>query len=319
MIFDAYIQSLLVFTGINIIAAFSFYVPFKTGQVSLGQAGFMGVGAYAAGIITVKFGLPYPLGLLFAGLVSGVVGVCVGFPALRIRGIYLLLLTLGFAQIVQVVALTWSYTGAHDGFQGIPYQEHTIFYVYGTIVILLLFFSRLERSSLGRAMLSIHEDEEAAEVMGIDVVRTKLFAFGVGALIAGIAGAMFAHYTTYVDSRTFNILLGVEILMFAVVGGVTTYWGPVLGAAFLTLLPEGLRGLRDLMELVPMSVTDAMPYGNQVYDWMYEFLDFENEKRLIAYGLILIAMMILRPQGLLTRRTVRRLKFWKRDFASARS
>lgn len=319
MIFDAYIQSLLVFTGINIIAAFSFYVPFKTGQVSLGQAGFMGVGAYAAGIITVKFGLPYPLGLLFAGLVSGVVGVCVGFPALRIRGIYLLLLTLGFAQIVQVVALTWDYTGAHDGFQGIPYQEHTIFYVYGTIVILLLFFSRLERSSLGRAMLSIHEDEEAAEVMGIDVVRTKLFAFGVGALIAGIAGAMFAHYTTYVDSRTFNILLGVEILMFAVVGGVTTYWGPVLGAAFLTLLPEGLRGLRDLMELIPVSVTDAMPYGNQIYDWMYEFLDFENEKRLIAYGLILIAMMILRPQGLLTRRTVRRLKFWKRDLASARS
>ena len=319
MIFDAFVQSLLVFTGINIIAAFSFYVPFKTGQVSLGQAGFMGVGAYAAGIITVNFGLPYPVGLLFAGLVSGAIGVCVGFPALRIRGIYLLLLTLGFAQIVQVIALTWDYTGAHDGFQGIPYQEHTIFYVYGTIVILLLFFSRLERSSLGRAMLSIHEDEEAAEVMGIDVVRTKLFAFGVGALIAGIAGAMFAHYTTYVDSRTFNILLGVEILMFAVVGGVTTYWGPVLGAAFLTLLPEGLRGLRDLMELIPVSVTDAMPYGNQIYDWMYEFLDFENEKRLIAYGLILIAMMILRPQGLLTRRTVRRLKFWKRDLASARS
>ncbi len=317
MIFDAFVQSLLVFTGINIIAAFSFYVPFKTGQVSLGQAGFMGVGAYAAGIITVNFGLPYPVGLLFAGLVSGAIGVCVGFPALRIRGIYLLLLTLGFAQIVQVIALTWDYTGAHDGFQGIPYQEHTIFYVYGTILILLLFFSRLERSSLGRAMVSIHEDEEAAGVMGIDVVRTKLFAFGVGALIAGLAGAMFAHYTTYVDSRTFNILLGIEILMFVVVGGVTTYWGPILGAAFLTLLPEGLRELRDLMELIPVSLTDTIPYGNQAYDWMYEFLDFENEKRLIAYGLILIGMMILRPQGLLTRRTVRRLKFWKRDFASA--
>lgn len=317
MIFDAYVESLLVFTGIHIIAAYSFYVPFKTGQVSLGQAGFMGVGAYAAGIMTVKFGLPYPAGLLAGGLVSGLIGVCVGFPALRIRGIYLLLLTLGFAQIVQVIALTWDYTGAHDGFQSIPYQEHTIFYVYGTILILILFFSRLERSSLGRAMVSIHEDEEAAEVMGIDVVRTKLFAFGVGALIAGLAGAMFAHYTTYVDSRTFNILLGVEILMFVVVGGVTTYWGPMLGAAFLTLLPEGLRELRGLMELIPVSVTDAIPYGNAAFDWMYEFLDFENEKRLIAYGLILIAMMIVRPQGLLTRRTVRRLRFWKRDVADA--
>ncbi|MDH3689266.1 MAG: branched-chain amino acid ABC transporter permease [Gammaproteobacteria bacterium] len=316
MIFDEFVQSLLVFTGINIIAAFSFYVPFKTGQVSLGQAGFMGVGAYAAGIMTVKFGLPYPVGLLFGGVFAGFIGVCVGFPALRIRGIYLLLLTLGFAQIVQVIALTWEYTGAHDGFQGIPYQEHTIFYVYGVIILLLIFFSRLERSSLGRAMVSIHEDEEAAEVMGIDVVRTKLFAFGVGALIAGLAGAMFAHYLTYVDSRTFNILLGVEILMFAVVGGVTTYWGPILGACFLTLLPEGLRELRDLLELIPLAVTDALPYGNNVYDWLYEFLNFENEKRLIAYGLILIGMMIVRPQGLLTRRTVQRLAFWRRGAAS---
>lgn len=310
--FDAFIESMLVFTGIHIIAAFSFYLPFKTGQVSLGQAGFMGVGAYAAGIFTVKFGLPYPTGLAFGAFMAGVIGVCVGFPALRIRGIYLLLLTLGFAQIVQVIALTWGYTGAHDGFQGIPYQENTIFYVYGAILALLFFFARLERSSLGRAMVSIHEDEEAAEVMGIDIVRTKLLAFGLGAAIAGLAGAMFAHYLTYVDSRTFNILLGVEILMFVVVGGVTTYWGPLLGAIFLSLLPEGLRELRDLMELVPVAVTDAIPYGDAIYEWLYEFLDFENEKRLIAYGLILIGMMIMRPQGLLTHRTVKRFAFWKR-------
>ena len=311
--FDAFIESLLVFTGIHVITALSFYVPFKTGQVSLGQAGFMGVGAYAAGIITVKFGLPYPAALVFGAVMAGLIGVCVGFPALRIRGIYLLLLTLGFAQIVQVIALTWSYTGAHDGFQGIPYQENTIFYVYGTIVLLLIFLSRLERSSLGLAMVSIHEDEEAAEVMGIDVVRIKLLAFGLGAMIAGVAGAMFAHYLTYVDSRTFNILLGVEILMFAVVGGTTTYWGPILGACFLSLLPEGLRELRDLMELIPVAVTDAMPYGDAIYDWMYDLLDFENEKRLIAYGLILIGMMILRPQGMLTRRGIRRMAFWRRE------
>ena len=309
---DPFIESLMVFTGIHVIAAFSFYVPFKTGQVSLGQAGFMGVGAYAAGIVTVKLGLPYPVGLAFGGVFAGIIGVCVGFPALRIRGIYLLLLTLGFAQIVQVIALTWSYTGAHDGFQGIPLQENTVWYVYGTILVLLLFFSRLERSSLGRAMVSIHEDEEAAEVMGIDIVRIKLLAFGLGALIAGLAGAMFAHYLTYVDSRTFNILLGVEILMFVVVGGVTTYWGPLVGACFLSLLPEGLRSLRDLMEEIPVEWTDAMPYGNEVYEWAYELLDFENEKRLIAYGAILIIMMIMRPQGLLTRRTLRKLAFWKR-------
>ncbi len=299
----------MVFTGINLILAFSFYVPLKTGQVSLGQAGFMGVGAYASGIITVKLGLPFPLGLLVGGIVSGIIGVIVGFPALRIKGIYLLLLTLGFAQIVQVIALTWSYTGASDGFQGIPYQEHTLYYVYAIIIVLLLFFHRLERSSLGRAMLAIHADEEAAEVMGVDVVRIKLLAFGLGAFIAGLAGCLFAHYTTYVDSLTFNILLAVEILMFVIVGGGTTYWGPVIGTCFLTLLPEFLRTLRDWMEYIPIEWTDSYPW-DAGYDFMYEFLDFENEKRLIVYGMILIAMMIMRPQGLLTRDTINRIGRW---------
>lgn len=312
--FDEYTQSILIFTGINIIAAFSFYLPFKTGQVSLGQAGFMAVGAYASGIMTVKFGMPFVPGLLVGGLVAGLIGVGVGFPALRIRGIYLLLLTLGFAEIVRVVILTWDYTGGAQGFQNIPYLEKAIVYIYAVVILLLIFFARLERSSLGRAMASLHEDETAADVLGVNVVYTKLLAFGLGAGIAGLAGGFFAHYSTYVDSTTFNILVAVEILMFVVVGGGSTYWGPVLGAGFLTLFPEFLRNLRDRLELIPPSWTDAFPW-NRVYDFLYDFLDFENEKRLIVYGLILILMMILRPQGLLTRDTIRRLQFIQRRIA----
>ena len=308
---DGYTRSILIFTGIHIIAAYSFYVPFKTGQVSLGQAGFMAVGAYAAGILTVKFGLPFPVGLLVGGLVTAVIGVCVGFPALRIKGIYLLLLTLAFAEIVQVVILTWEYTGGAQGFQGIPFNKYTLEYVYVIVVLLIIFFARLERSSLGRAMVSIHEDETAAEVMGIDVVRVKLLAFGLGAFIAGLAGVLFAHHTTYVDQVSFSIMLGIEILMFAVVGGCTTYWGPALGAAVLTLLPELLRTLRGFLELVPLSWTDFFPM-NRIYDLLYEFLDFENEKRLIVYGVILILMMIVRPQGLITRDTLRPIQFLQR-------
>ena len=308
---DGYTRSILIFTGIHIIAAYSFYVPFKTGQVSLGQAGFMAVGAYASGIMTVKFGLPFPVALLIGGLATGIIGIGVGFPALRIKGIYLLLLTLAFAQIVSVIILSWEYTGGAQGFQGIPYNEYTLEYVYGILVLLIMFFARLESSSLGRAMDSIHEDEMAAEVMGIDVVRVKLLAFGLGAFIAGLAGAIFAHHTTYVDSVTFNILLAIEILMFAVVGGASTYWGPVFGAAFLTLLPEFLRTLRDWLELVPVAWTDFYPM-NAIYDFVYEFLDFENEKRLIVYGIILIAMMILRPEGILTRDSLRRFQFVQR-------
>jgi len=301
---DGYTRSILIFAGINVIAAYSFFAPFKTGQVSLGQAGFMAVGAYASAILTQKFGVPFAAALLAGGIVAGVVGFLVGFPALRIRGIYLLLLTLGFGEIVQVIALSWEYVGGAQGFRQISYNPRTLDYVVGLIIVLIVFFARLERSSLGRAMDSIHQDEMAAEVMGIDVVRTKLFAFGLGALIAGLAGGLYAHQATFMDSTTFNIMVAVEILMFVVVGGGSTYWGPLLGAGFLTLLPEFLRTLREWLELMPVSWTNFFPM-NRAYDFLHEFLDFENAKRLIVYGVILIVMMIVRPDGILTRDQLR--------------
>ena len=308
---DGYTQSVLVFAGINIIAAYSFFVPFKTGQVSLGQAGFMAVGAYSSAIMTQKFGISFAIALPIGGLLAGLIGVIVGFPALRIKGVYLLLLTLGFSEIVQVVVLSWDYTGGAQGMRNIPFNSHTLGYAIGLILILIIFFARLERSSLGRAMDSIQQDETAAEVMGVDVVRIKLLAFGVGAMIAGCAGALYAHHTTYVDSTTFNVMLSVEILTFVVVGGGSTYWGPALGASVLTLLPEFLRALREWLELLPVNMTNFFPM-NRVYDFLHNFLDFENAKRLIAYGILLIIMMVIRPDGLLTRDSLRRLSFARR-------
>jgi len=310
-LFDGYTRSILIFAGINVIAAYSFFAPFKTGQVSLGQAGFMAVGAYASAILTQKFGVHFALAMLFGGVIAGIVGFLVGFPALRIRGIYLLLLTLGFGEIIQVIALSWDYVGGAQGFRQIPFNPRTLDYVVGVILILIIFFARLERSSLGRAMDSIHQDEMAAEVMGIDVVRTKLFAFALGALIAGLAGGLYAHQATFMDSSTFNIMLAVEILIFVVVGGSSTYWGPVLGALFLTLLPEFLRTWREWLELLPVSWTNFFP-TKQAYDFLHEFLDFENAKRLIVYGLVLIVMMIVRPDGILTRDGLRRFTWPKK-------
>ena len=309
---DGYTQSILIFTGISVIAAYSFFAPFKTGQVSLGQAGFMAVGGYASAVLTQKFGLPFAAALPVAGLIAGVVGVVVGFPALRIKGIYLLLLTLGFGEIISVIALSWDYVGGAQGYRNIPFNPRTLDYVIGIVIVLVIFFGRLERSSLGRAMDSIHQDETAAEVMGIDVVRIKLFAFGIGAGIAGVAGALYAHQATYIDSTTFNVMMSVEILTFVVVGGGSTYWGPVVGAVALSLLPQFLRTLREWLQLVPVAWTDFYPM-NKIYDFLYAFLDFENAKRLIAYGLILIVMMIVRPDGLITRDSLPRLSFkrWK--------
>jgi branched-chain amino acid transport system permease protein len=313
---DGYARSLLIFAGIHVIAAYSFFAPFKTGQVSLGQAGFMAVGAYASAILTQKFGAPFPVALIVGGGAAGLIGVVVGFPALRIRGVYLLLLTLGFAEIVSVIALSWDYIGGAQGFRGIPYNRYTLEYVLAIIALLVLLFSRLERSSLGRAMDSIHQDETAAEVMGIDVVRIKLLAFGLGAAIAGLAGSLYAHQATYMDSTTFNILLAVEILVFVVVGGGSTYWGPLFGAAVLNAIPEVLRGLRDWLELIPVAWTSSYPM-NSIYSFLHTLLDFENAKRLIVYGIILIVTMIIRPNGLLTRDQLRRLQLAPRKVRHA--
>ena len=313
---DGYTRVLLVFAGINVIAAYSFYVPYKTGQVSLGQAGFMAVGAYSSAILTQKFGVPFAVALASGGLIAAVTGVAMGFPALRIKGVYLLLLTLGFSEIISVIALSWDYVGGAQGFRNISFNPWTLEYVAGVIVVLLLLFSRLERSSLGRAMDAIHQDETAAEVMGIDVVRIKLLSFGLGAAIAGLAGGLYAHHATYMDSTTFNVMLSVEILVFVVVGGGSTFWGPLLGAAVLNAIPEILRALRDWLELLPVEWTDFYPI-NRAYDLLHDFLDFENAKRLIAYGLILMVMMIARPDGLLTRDGLLRLRLprWKTRYA----
>ena len=149
--------------------------------------------------------------------------------------------------------------------------------------------------------------------MGIDVVRIKLLAFGIGAMIAGLAGALYAHHTTYVDSTTFNVMLSVEILTFVVVGGGSTYWGPAAGRlraerccrSFCARCATG-------WSCMPVNMTNFFPM-NRVYDFLHDFLDFENAKRLIAYGVLLIIMMIIRPDGLITRDSLRRLSFARRQ------
>ena len=242
---DNYTQQIIIFTGINVIAAFSFFAPFKTGQVSLGQAGFMAIGAYASAVFTQKFGFPFAVSLPCAALLAGVVGVVVGFPALRIKGIYLLLLTLGFGEIVSVIALSWDYVGGAQGYRNIPFNPRTLGYVLGVVVVLIIFFGRLERSSLGRAMDSIHQDETAAEVMGIDVVRIKLMAFGLGAAIAGLAGALYAARFGTIDANAginseLNVVAAVVVGGVAIFGGSGSVYGAALGAVLLTTIGAAL-------------------------------------------------------------------------------
>jgi len=263
-----YLISVISIAGINIIMALSFYLPFMTGQISLGQAGFMSIGAYASAVCTVKFGIPYVPAVLIGGTCSGIVGFVLGLPALRIKGIYLLLLTLGFGEIVRVVFINIDYIGAAAGFPGIPYQEHTLLYAYGTIGILIVFFNRLRKSRMGRAFRAVGSDEDAAEVIGVNITAIKLTAFASGAFIAGIGGGIFAHYQEYIEPLMFDVMHAVELIVFTIFGGIQIFWGPIFGAFALTLVPE--------------------------------FLRFIQEWRMEMYGALLIVMMILRPQGIIS-------------------
>ena len=263
-----YLLSVVTIAGINIIMALSFYLPFMTGQISLGQAGFMSIGAYAAAVCSVKFGLPYVPAVLIGGICAAIVGFILGIPALRIKGIYLLLLTLGFGEIVRVVFINIDYVGAAAGFPGIPYQEHTLQYAYGMVLILIVLLNRLRKSSMGRAFQAVGNDEDAAEVIGVNITAVKLIAFSSGAFTAGIGGGIFAHYQEYIEPLMFDVMHAVELIVFTIFGGIQIFWGPIFGAFVLTLLPE--------------------------------FLRFIQEWRMEIYGALLILMMIVRPQGIVS-------------------
>jgi branched-chain amino acid transport system permease protein len=209
---------------------------------------------------------------LIGGIFAGIVGVLLGLPALRIKGIYLLLLTLGFGEIVRVVAINLEYTGAAEGFPGIPYQKYTLLYAYGMVLILIIFFSRLRRSRMGRAFQAVGSDEDAAEIIGVNIVSAKLLAFSVGAFMAGIGGGILAHYQEYIEPLMFDIMHAIEFLIFAIFGGIQIFWGPIFGALVLTFIPEFLRAIQN---------------------WRMEL-----------YGALLIIMMIIRPQGVIGLDTV---------------
>lgn len=270
--FSDYIESLLVTAGINIILGFSFYFPHSAGMFSMAQGGFMAIGAFVSAGLTVKLGMPFYPALLIGGIVAGIVGIIAGFPALRIKGIYLLLLTLGISEVLRIFFLNFAYTGGVAGLGGI--QLHTnLWNVYLVVAILVYFFYRLAPTRTGRAIAAIGEDEEAAEMMGINLTVTKLKVFGLSAAMSGLAGGFYAHYSLYITSDNFGAAKSLEILLPVLIGGTEVFWGAIVGCFVTTFIPEWLRFIQ--------------PY------------------RMMIFGVIVVVMMIVRPQGLVDRALVR--------------
>ncbi len=260
----------LFFAGINVLLAWSVYVVLMTGSLSFAQGMFMAVGCYTAGVLTVKFGWPLLAATLAAAALASIVAAVVGWPALRLRGVYLILVTIGITFCGRVLLENVEYVGGVAGFGGMSGASHTTVLVAVALIGTAIFW--LSRSPLQRTLDAVREDDRVAASLGINVPVVRLIGFASGAFIAAIAGSLFGHYMSFVRPESFDILLSVYVVLYVVLGGVNNMWGALLGATVMTLLPEYFRVLAE---------------------W-----------RPTVFGLAILLMLLFRPQGLLSFRTL---------------
>lgn len=276
-ILNRYYQINLTLMGINIILAVSLnLINGFTGQLSLGHAGFMAIGAFASVIMTTLLDYPFIIGIIIAMLAAALAGFIIGVPTLRLKGDYLAIATLGFGEIIRVVLQNIDYIGGPAGISGIA-KMTTWPVLFIAVVVTIVVIVNMINSSYGRAIISVREDEVAAEVMGINTTKYKVLAFVVGAAFAGLAGALYAHYFYIIKPETFNFLKSFDILVMVVLGGLGSTTGAVIAAIFITVLNA--------------------------------FLQEYAAVRMIIYALILIIVMIYRPQGLLGNKELTRKSF----------
>jgi branched-chain amino acid transport system permease protein len=268
-------ESTVAYMGLNALLALSVYATLSCGQLALSNAGFMAIGAYAATLVTKDLAAPFPFAMAAAIVAPALVAVPLGLPVLRLRGVFLAIATIGFGEVVRLGLVNWDHVNGAQGIVAIPQKTSLWMIALGLLVALYLFW-RLRGSRWGYALEAIREDEPAARTMGIPTAGYKLAMLVLGAALAGFAGALEAHYTFMVAPNGFSFGRVVDMLVFAVVGGAQVFWGPVVGAAFLTVLPELLREVSPLVGIEPGPL------------------------RLMVNGLVLLAVILFLPNGIVS-------------------
>jgi branched-chain amino acid transport system permease protein len=294
---NPYHLDILMGVGINIILAVSLnLINGFTGQFSLGHAGFMSVGAYAAAAVTMFLG-PRLFGgtgsawlflpaLLAGGSAAALAGLIVGVPSLRLRGDYLAIVTLGFGEIIRVIIWNIKAVGGSLGLQGIPPYSN-LFWTFSFAALTIYFVSSLVNSTYGRCFIAVHDDEVAASAMGVNTTKFKIVAFIVGAFFAGVAGGIYGHFKLSIDPKGFDFIRSIEIVVMVILGGMGNNVGVVLAAILLTLLPEFLR----------TAAGWSIPLPFRAEPWSLRWV---ADTRMIIYSLLVIVLMLARPQGLFT-------------------
>lgn len=271
-VINSYYTGIITLALINIILAVSLnLIVGFTGQLSLGHAGFMSIGAYVSAIITQKADMPFIVSILIGAIIACIFAALIGYPTLKLTGDYFAITTLAFGEIIRIIIMNIDAVGGARGLTGIR-KETTFSIAFLVMVITIIIIYNIIHSSQGRAMLSVRENEIAAQSMGINAFKYKMMAFIIGAFFAGLAGGLYSHYMGYIQPVSFDFNKSIDYLTFVVFGGMGSLSGSIIATVILTFLPELLRSMQDF--------------------------------RMIVYPLALIILMIFRPQGLLGNKEV---------------
>jgi branched-chain amino acid transport system permease protein len=262
-----YLTELVMVAGINTIVALGLYVQMSTGQLSAGQAAFMGIGSYTAGYLSARMGMPYVVTLAIGGIVAGVVAAAFAALILRLSHWFLAVASLAFGEAMVVVLLNVDVLGGAIGFFGVPLRTN-VYWILGVLVVVVLALTRFQGSRFGYAFQAVNQDEQVASALGINVRATRVAAFGVGGFLAGLGGALFVQLNGLVLPTDLGFSRSLPFLLYVAIGGTYSFWGTILGTVLLALLPEVLR--------------------------------FSLYDRFLFYGIAMIGVMILRPQGLIS-------------------
>jgi branched-chain amino acid transport system permease protein len=279
---SGYLSQVTANVLISVILAYAAYLPLATGQLNIGVAGFMCVGAYASAIAASVMGLPLFLCVIVGVLCALIAGLLVAISVARMDGIYYSLATFAFAEVVTAVLINLDAVGGARGYVVVGYIGLNAIAVVALLVIAGVAY--MMSTPIGLMFTAVRNDERASAIFGVGVSTVKAMALLIGAALAGLAGSLYAHHYSYIEAQNFNFMLSANAVLFALLGGIQTWWGPLLGASAIALIPE--------------------------------FLRTSGEWRYIGFGAIMIVLMVLRPEGLLTRATVRRLASSTRRLAS---
>lgn len=263
---SGYLTGVLVVLAFNVIAAYAVYLPLAAGQLNLGIAGFMAIGAYASAFLTNEYGVSMWLAIPVGSVLAGLTGVLIGIPVLRTHGIYLAMATFALGQVIAAVFLNLEVVGGAAGYPVSDYAPpKAVWWAAAGVVLLMLYLSR---TRFALCLTAVKSDATVADLLGVSVRGMQVAAFALGAAVAGFGGGLYAHHFNFVEAQHFNVLLSVFTVLYVLFGGTQTVWGPLVGAAFFTLVPELLRA--------------------------------SDQWRYALFAAFIILFMAVRPQGLVT-------------------